>query len=85
MKARERLRGKIDPVNLEFIEVSFIFFIAQKLLLQLCAHYNRILKKIKNKWLKENNEEHHHQGYRNRGKRPIDTVKKIIKIVCKEV
>jgi transposase InsO family protein len=35
-------------------------------------------------WRKEYNEERPHQGYQNRGKRPIDTVKKFIKIVRKE-
>jgi transposase InsO family protein len=42
------------------------------------------LQKDLDKWLKEYNEERPHQGYRNRGKRPIDTVKKFIKIVRKE-
>ena len=33
------------------------------------------LQKDLNKWLKHYNEERTHQGYRNRGKRPIDTIR----------
>ncbi|MEW6011870.1 MAG: IS481 family transposase [Elusimicrobiota bacterium] len=36
------------------------------------------------KWLKYYNYERSHQGYRNMGKRPFDTVKKFVKIVRKE-
>ena len=36
------------------------------------------------KWLKHYNEERAHQGYRNRGKRPLDTVKEYLASVSKE-
>ena len=42
------------------------------------------LQKDLNKWLKFYNEERTHQGYRNRGKRPIDTIKEFCKNVRKE-
>ena len=43
-----------------------------------------LIKKDLNKWLKFYNEERTHQGYRNRGKRPIDTFKEFGKNVRKE-
>lgn len=42
------------------------------------------LQKDLDKWLKHYNEERAHQGYRNRGKRPIDTVNEFIKNVRTE-
>lgn len=42
------------------------------------------LQKDLNKWLDHYNNERSHQGYRNKGKRPIDTVKRFIKNVRKE-
>ena len=42
------------------------------------------LQKDLNKWLKHYNEERAHQGYRNRGKRPIDTIHTFVKNVGKE-
>lgn len=40
------------------------------------------LQKDLDKWLKHYNEERAHQGYRNRGKRPIDTIKQFVKNVA---
>lgn len=42
------------------------------------------IQKDLNKWLKHYNEERAHQGYRNRGKRPLDTVVEYLKSVPKE-
>lgn len=42
------------------------------------------LQKDLNQWLKFYNEKRTHQGYRNRGKRPIDTIRKFGKNVRKE-
>jgi hypothetical protein len=42
------------------------------------------VQKDLNKWLKFYNEERTHQGYPNRGKRPIDTIKQFYKNVRKE-
>jgi len=42
------------------------------------------LQKDLDKWLKHYNCERAHQGYRNMGKRPIDTIKKFVKNVRME-
>ena len=39
------------------------------------------LQRDLNKWLKFYNQERSHQGYRNRGKRPLDTIKEFVKNV----
>jgi transposase InsO family protein len=42
------------------------------------------LQKDLDKWIKFYNNERPHQGYRNMGKRPVDTIKKFVKNDCKE-
>ena len=44
----------------------------------------KALQKDLNKWLKFYNEERPHQGYRNLGKRPLDTVRGFVKLSAKK-
>jgi transposase InsO family protein len=44
----------------------------------------KVLQKDLDKWLKFYNQERPHQGYRNMGKRPIDTVQKFVKLSAKK-
>jgi transposase InsO family protein len=44
----------------------------------------KALQKDLDKWLKFYNQERPHQGYRNLGKRPIDTVQKFVKLSAKK-
>jgi len=45
----------------------------------------RALQQDLDRWLKFYNEERSHQGYRNQGRRPLDTVRRFVKVLGKKV
>jgi hypothetical protein len=45
----------------------------------------RALRQDLDRWLKFYNEERSHQGYRNQGRRPLDTVRRFVKVLGKKV
>lgn len=74
-----RTNGFVERFNRTVLDEFFRPALRQKLYESI-----ELLQIDLDQWLKHYNEERSHQGYRNRGKRPIDTVKQYLKSVTKE-